>query len=111
MAHMTTSIYASETLLALQRLGARIREARVHRRLRQQDVAEKARVSRGTIEAVESGEPGTSIGTYIQVLWVLGLDRELELVADPGIDREGLALTYSSTDKRVRPARRIRNDF
>jgi hypothetical protein len=45
------------------------------------------------------------------VLWVLGLDREIDLLADPGLDREGIALTFSSADKRVRPRTRLDNDF
>jgi transcriptional regulator with XRE-family HTH domain len=92
-------------------LGQRIRAARMHRQWRQVDLAERAGLSRSTIEAIERGEPGTAIGAYVQVLWTMGLDRELDLVADPGLDREGLALTISTSDKRVRPTRKLDNAF
>ena len=83
-------------------LGARIRVARRRRRLRLSDLADKSGLSRSTIEAVERGALGTSLGSYLAVLTALGLSREVDLVADPGLDRDGLALELSVTDKRVR---------
>jgi transcriptional regulator with XRE-family HTH domain len=106
-----SALFSAELLERLRRLGGRIRDARVHRRLRQVDLAAKAGLSRSTIEAIERGEPSTSLGAYAHVLWVLGLDREIDLLADPGLDREGIALTFSSVDKRVRPRTRLDNDF
>ena len=105
------SLFSVELLDRMRRFGARIRDARVHRRLRQIDLAAKAGLSRSTIESIERGGPATSLGAYAHVLWVLGLDRELDLLADPGLDREGIALAYSSADKRVRPRTRLDNDF
>ena len=92
-------------------LGRRIRVARQARRLRLEDVADKTGLSRKTVEAVERGELSTSFGAYIAVLGALNLAGALELVADPGLDREGLALTYSVANKRVRVARKVDNDF
>ena len=66
------------------------------------DMADKSGLSRSTIEAVERGALGTSLGSYLVVLTALGLSREVDLVADPGLDRDGLALELSATDKRVR---------
>ena len=105
------SLFSAELLDRMRRLGGRIRDARVHRRLRQIDLAGKAGLSRSTIESIERGHAATSFGAYAHVLWVLGLDRELDLLADPGLDREGMALSYSSADKRVRPRTRLDNDF
>lgn len=93
-------------------LGMRIRAARQRRRLRLEDMADKAGLSRSTIEAVERGALTTSFGAYMAVLGVLGLTRELDLVADPGLDRDGLSLEFSVPDKRVRlPKTGIDNDF
>lgn len=93
-------------------LGARIRLARQRRRLRLEDVAQKTGMSRATIEAVERGELTTAFGAYVSVLGVLGLLGELALLADPGLDREGLALEFLVADKRVRVQRRdLGNDF
>lgn len=83
-------------------LGARIRTARQRRRLRLADMADKTGLSRSTIEAVERGALGTSLGSYLAVLSAMGLAREIDLIADPGLDRDGLALELSVTEKRVR---------
>jgi hypothetical protein len=42
---------------------------------------------------------------------VLGLLQELELVADPGLDRDGQALVFSAADKRVRVRQPLNNKF
>lgn len=92
-------------------LGQRIRSARQARRLRLADVAEKTGLSRKTVEAVERGEPSTSLGAYVAVLGCMSLCQELDLIADPGLDRDGLALRFSVAEKRVRLARKVDNDF
>ncbi|MDB6000016.1 MAG: hypothetical protein JWP52_1715 [Rhizobacter sp.] len=100
------------SLRQAENLGARIRIARQRRKLRLEDMAEKTGLSRSTVEAVERGAPTTAFGAYLTVLTVLGLARELDLIADPGLDRDGLALELSVTDKRVRLQRKdIGNDF
>ena len=86
----------------LQALGARLRTARLRRRLRQEDVATKLGFSRDTINAIEHGSMTTSVGAYLSMLWVYGLQREVELLADPGLDREGAALTFDVGEKRVK---------
>jgi hypothetical protein len=68
-------------------------------------------VSRSTIEAIERGSIETSLGGYLRVLWAMGLNNEVELLADPGLDREGLALSFSSQSKRVRVDKALDNDF
>jgi transcriptional regulator with XRE-family HTH domain len=105
------ALFSAELVERLRRLGQRMRDARMHRRLRQVDLAKKAGLSRSTIESIERGEASTSLGAYAHTLWVLGLDRELDLLADPGLDREGIALTFSSAEKRVRPRTKLDNDF
>lgn len=92
-------------------LGLRIRAARTRRKLRRADLAQRAGISRSTLEAVERGELATGLGAYLKALWALGLDGELELIADPGLDRDGLALELSSQTKRVRVRRDLDNDF
>lgn len=101
--------YSEDVLARYRALGERIRAARVRRRLRQQDLAERATLSLSTIKSVESGALETSLGAYAKVLWVLGLDREVDLIGDPGLDREGLA--YSTEAKRVYVRRKVDNDF
>ena len=92
-------------------LGHRIRQARLHRKLRQIDLAQRTGMSRSTVEAIERGSPETAMGAYARVLWVMGLDRELEVIADPAVDQEGAALEYSPGERRVRVRRGLDNDF
>jgi transcriptional regulator with XRE-family HTH domain len=96
---------------SLQRLGSRIRMARTRRKLRQQDLARQIGRARATVMAIEKGSPHTEIGAYVAALWALGLLQELDLVADPGLDRDGQALTFSAADKRVRPRQQLDNKF
>ena len=110
---MAKSTPASDSAAAqaLIRLGARIRMARVRRKLRQEDLANQIGRARATVVAIEKGSPNTEIGAYVTALWALGLLQELELVADPGLDRDGQALSFSAADKRVRPRQQLNNKF
>jgi len=96
---------------ALARLGARIRLARLRRKLRQEDLAHQIGRARATVIAIERGSTKTEIGAYASALWALGLLQELELVADPGLDRDGQALSFSTADKRVRLRQPLNNKF
>ena len=93
------------------RLGVRILAARKARRWRQQDLASRSGYSLVTIRAVERGDPRTGLGIYLHVLWVMGLAREIELVADPGLDRDGLSLALDAERKRVYLPRKPKDDF
>lgn len=100
-----------EVIAQIAALGLRVRQARVHRKWRREDLAMRANLSRTAIEAVERGAPTTGLGTYLRVLWAMGLNAELDLLADPGLDREGMALQYSVQSKRVGVTRKVKNDF
>ena len=96
---------------ALERLGTRLRLARVHRKLRQKDLAERISRSRATVIQMEKGSGKVEIEAYVSALSALGLLEELDLVADPGLDRDAQALIFSATEKRVRPKKPLDNDF
>ena len=67
----------------LSQLGENIKLSRLRRRLSSEQVAERAGISKGTLTKVEKGVPGVAMGTYLQVLFVLGLqDDFLKLAAD-----------------------------
>lgn len=65
----------------LKQLGENIKLARRRRRLSAQQVSERAGISRATLWQVERGTPGVSMGAYCQVLFVLGLEKDLLTVA------------------------------
>ena len=86
---------------ALHKLGADIRDARCRRRIPTALLAER-RVSRTTLTKVEKGDPGTSMGVYATVLFVLGMTDRLADLADPRHDSVGLALEEERLPQRVR---------
>lgn len=74
------SLYPTQLRL-LRALGQRLREARLRRRFTVMQVAERASVSRPTLNKVEQGDAAVTMGTYLRVLAVLGLEKGLDLLA------------------------------
>jgi transcriptional regulator with XRE-family HTH domain len=58
-------------------LGENIKLARKRRRLSLLQVAERAGIARSTLGLIEKGAPGVSMSAYLQVLFVLGLEKDL----------------------------------
>jgi transcriptional regulator with XRE-family HTH domain len=82
----------------LENLGVNIRLARLRRKYSTQQVAERANISRNTLWQIEKGSPSVSIGAYSQVLFVLGLEKDIELMAKDdvfGRKLQDAALTVS----------------
>ena len=73
----------------LSGLGENIKLARLRRKLSAEQVAERANISRPTLSAIEKGSPSVSIGSYVQVLFVLGLaDDFLKVAGDDELGRK-----------------------
>lgn len=88
----------------LAELGQQIATARLRRRWRQDDLAEKAGINPNTVRRIEAGATGTGIGAYAAALWALGLLDQLAEVARPERDAEGEALAAARLGERVRPS-------
>ena len=65
----------------LAELGENIKLARLRRKLSAEQVAERADIGRTTLWAIEKGSPNVAMGFYVQVLFVLGLEKDLLKVA------------------------------
>jgi transcriptional regulator with XRE-family HTH domain len=95
----------------VKKLGENIRLARVRRRMRQEELAEKCRISRKTLYSIETGFPGIGIGTIFSVLWTLGLLDSAKLLAAPDQDEHGRILEAAQQKQRVRDPVKVDNDF
>ena len=86
----------------LRKLGSDIHDARRRRRLPMAVVAERAFTSRTTLQRVEAGDAGVSIGIYAAVLHALGLLDGLGQIADISQDKVGQALATAELPARAR---------
>src|SRR3982751_2379697 len=65
----------------LIQLGERLRRARQKQGLTGTALAERAGISRMTLNAVEAGEPAPTMGTYLRVMSALGVAGDLAVLA------------------------------
>ena len=84
MAKTIAPLLPSTTEL-LQRFGERLRLARLRRRLTAKQVAERAGMAPMTLRSLERGGAGVTMGAYLAVMQVLGIEKDLGLLgaADP----------------------------
>ena len=59
--------------------------ARLRRKLSAARVAERAAISRPTLLAIEKGSARVSMGAYVQVLFVLGLEKTVLRLAEDDV--------------------------
>ncbi|MDD7884508.1 helix-turn-helix domain-containing protein [Flavivirga sp. 57AJ16] len=69
----------------LQAVGENIKLARLRRKLTMDQVSERAGISRPTLSSLEKGSPSISLGIILQVLLVLGLEKDVLLLADDDV--------------------------
>jgi transcriptional regulator with XRE-family HTH domain len=87
---------------ALAKLGQDICDARKRRRIPVAILAERASISRTTLNKVEKGDPGVSLGIFATVLFVLGMIDRLSNLVDSSNDTVGLDLEEERLPKRIR---------
>ena len=99
-------IILPKTRRILVEMGENIKLARLRRKLSAEQLAERANISRPTLVAIEKGSPTVSIGSYLLVLHVLGLEKDFLLLAkDDELGRK-IQDAQMSAKKRA-PKRRI----
>ena len=73
----------------LETFGEDIKLARLRRKLSAEQLSERAGISRSTLWQIEKGSPNVSMGYYMQVLFVLGLEKNIsKLAADDELGRK-----------------------
>jgi len=95
----------------IRALGERVRVARTRRGLSVAELAGKAGINRNTLTALELGKPGVALGTFVTVLWALGLDATLDGVAHPDADSHGKTLEASRRPARVRKSQASKDEY
>ena len=87
---------------AVRKMGHDIRDARRRRRIPVAIMAQRASISRTTLNKLEKGDPGVSLGSYATVLFVLGMVDRIADLADPKHDAVGLELEEEHLPQRIR---------
>ena len=78
-----------QTKEILDVFGENIKLARLRRSLSLEQVAERAGIGRSTLIKVEKGDSSVSLGSYIQVLFVLRLEKDfLKAASDDLLGRK-----------------------
>lgn len=80
MAQNISSLLPS-TDKVLHQFSERLRLARLRRRLTAKQVAERAGMSPMTLRSLERGGSGVTIGAYLAVMQVLGIEKDFDLLA------------------------------
>jgi transcriptional regulator with XRE-family HTH domain len=83
------SILLPKIVKLMAEFGENIKLARLRRKLSTEQVAERANIARTTLWAIEKGSPHVALGSYVQVLFVLGLEKDLlKLAGDDPLGRK-----------------------
>jgi transcriptional regulator with XRE-family HTH domain len=105
MARTIAPLLPSTARLLLQ-LGDRLRLARLRRRLTAKQVAERAGMTTMTLRSLERGGAGVTMGAYLAVMQVLGVEKDLDLLAraDPmGRELQDARLPVRKATARTQP--------
>ena len=113
MAKNSSSITAlpPATQAKLEELGRRIKLARKRRGLTLHEMAKLMLVSVGSLQRLEAGTPGTSIGTLATALLTLGLESDMDSVAAMETDMIGLAHERRRLEGKTGSKDKISYDF
>ena len=101
--------YAVEQVLT--RLGEGLRTARIRRNFTIDEVAQKIGTGRRAVMNAEKGKASTGVGVYIALIWAYDLLSQLNDVANPARDEQGLTLVAFKKKTRARKSGELDSDF
>jgi len=107
------SILLPKAQKALSTFGENIKLARLRRKYSAEQVAERANISRPTLLSIERGNPSVSIGAYVKVLFVLGLEKDFaQLAKDDALGRrlQDARLTIKERAPKIKKTRTTDGD-
>ena len=97
----------------IAKVGQQIKLARKRRGLTMKEMADRMFVTRKTLYRLEAGDPGVSFAILASAMLTLGLENDLDHLADPDTDTTGNLMDKRSHDQkqRIRPSRKVDMDF
>ncbi len=104
------SPYAAEAVVLL---GQLVRKARIERKMRTLNVAERAGISRGLLGRIEAGDPGCTIGAVFEVAAIVGVrlfDAEPVTISQ-AIESNRAVMTLLPKSVRARRGEEVKDDF
>jgi transcriptional regulator with XRE-family HTH domain len=95
----------------IQQLGENLRVARLRRNMTIADAAERIGTGPRAVMDAEKGKASSSIVIYAALLWLYDQLDQLEQVAQPANDKEGLLLVAARERRRARKEKSVDSDF
>ena len=97
MKPIATSVISPRGQRTAQHLAGLVKRARLARNLSQADLAERARVSPGSIHRLERAEPGVALWVWLNAMEALGLLDSLQALRDTATE----AILAAAASKRA----------
>ena len=97
----------------IAQVGQQIKLARKRRGLTMKEMADRMFVTRKTLYRLETGDPGVSFAILASALLTLGLENDIDHLADPDSDTTGKLMDKRRHDRkqRIRTSRKVDMDF
>ena len=110
-ASFATKALPAPSAKAIEVLAHDIATARKRRRIPQRLLAKRMMVSLDTLQRLERGDAGVSLGVVATALWALGLIDRLAALASPDQDTVGKSEELKRLPRRARALRTPKSDL